>query len=200
MTLGWLGTTFVGFALTYVIFWNGLLIYCNQVAAWPTWFNVPGQILRLEQHWVMFAPKPMTDDCWFVMRGTLMDGSEVNLWQPDEPLPYKKPAHVADLFPNHRWRKYFVNFVGHPDARLLFYLSNWLAHNWNEQRARGDSAKTVRTVQILLITDLTPAPGELPPPHQTLELWNWNHEHGEPISAEDLRPPEPIITEPPDAR
>jgi len=191
--LGLLSSTFIGLALSYVVAWNAMLIHSNQVVTWPAWLCTPGQILRLEQQWVMFAPVPMTDDGWFVLRGTLMDGSEVNLWEPSQPLSYEKPRHGADFFPNHRWRKYFVNFISHPDARLLSCLADWLARKWNEGQAKGDPEKVIRTVQILIMTDLTSPPGEMPEPHQALELWHWDYENAEPVPWQSIKPTSAIL-------
>jgi len=39
---------------------------------------------------------PHRDDGWPIYRGTLRDGTEVNLWEPGQPLPWDKPLEEWD--------------------------------------------------------------------------------------------------------
>lgn len=83
----------VGCLLVYVVLWN---VRETNFKDWEPVLlsrncNAPARILGLDQNWSMFAPLPRTEDGWLVMEGTLRDGSTVNLWDFDQPLPWDKP-------------------------------------------------------------------------------------------------------------
>ena len=101
----------VGLLFVYIVTWNIREIlgpaWVDRVM--PHRFNGLACALGLTQNWSMFAPIPRIEDGWIVMKGTLRDGSEVNLWEPGHPLPWDKPRLVSAMFPSSRWRRYLEN-------------------------------------------------------------------------------------------
>ena len=75
-------------------------------------FNLPkaldpiGRSFKLEQRLNLFAPYPIKNDGWFVMKGVLKSEKEVNLWFPGEPVSFEKPKDVPGMYTGHRQQKY----------------------------------------------------------------------------------------------
>ncbi|MDA1051838.1 MAG: HTTM domain-containing protein [Planctomycetota bacterium] len=164
--------------LVYVVLWN---IRETDFRYWAPRLlsrnmNAPARILGLDQNWSMFAPLPRTEDGWLVMEGTLRDGSIVNLWQFDEPLPWSKPSLVSATYRTQRWRKYLDNLTTDRYAAHRMYFCEWLARRWNEQRAASDKTREVHKVELSHRIELTPPPGAPIPDPETRVLWTWYFE------------------------
>lgn len=96
-------------ALLFVVCWNVRSTNFERHEKWfPRTLNPIAQALRIEQYWSMFAPCPMQDDGWYIVRGALADGSDVDLITGQK-LSWEKPKNVAAGYPNQRWRKYSMN-------------------------------------------------------------------------------------------
>jgi hypothetical protein len=148
----------------------------NEPAGWPAWFDAPNQLLRLGQSWFMFAPRPPSEDSWLALKGVLKNGREVNLWQPNEPLPGRDSATASAAYPNHRWRKYFANIRDVDDPELTSCLSDWLRWRWNRLYAEGDPDQEVRLVEITLYRTVTPSPGNPSSNVESETIWSWDYE------------------------
>jgi hypothetical protein len=158
---------------------NGLVMRADeQGPAGPVWAHNLVSALHLEQAWFLFAPRPPRDDGWCLMRGVLVDGTEVNLWQPGEPLPWSKPAQVSDQFPNHRWRKLITSLFWQSGNEELSCLSDWLRWRWNAKYSKGNADREVQLVEIVFYRERTPPPGEPMEPVEPLLLWNWDYVEG----------------------
>lgn len=174
----WYVEVVVGCLLVYVVLWN--LRETNfkrwEHALLSRNYNAPARILGLDQNWSMFAPLPRTEDGWLVMEGTLRNGTTVNLWDFDKPLPWNKPARVSATYHTQRWRKYLDNLTTEPYAVHRMYFCEWLARRWNEERADGDRMREVHRVELSHRIETTPPPGEPIPDPETRVLWTWYFE------------------------
>lgn len=87
--------------------------YCNYYWSrhWKVLPRAPDlRLLRLDQQWNMFAPRPVSDDGYYVVAAETADGDWVNGWIAGGPqISWDKPAHVASEYPNARWRKLMMN-------------------------------------------------------------------------------------------
>lgn len=89
--------------------------YCNYY--WGrTWKALPQapdlRLLRLDQQWNMFAPRPVFEDGYYVIAAETTEGEWVNAWiVGDSQLTWEKPARVSDQYPNARWRKLMMNLA-----------------------------------------------------------------------------------------
>jgi hypothetical protein len=157
---------------SYVVIWNvrELDFEAREWLMSRRW-NAPARALGLDQNWSMFAPVPRTEDGWLVMKGTLHDGSEVNLWQFDEPLPWDKPELVSSTYLTQRWRKYLDNVTTNDYAEHTLYFCDWLAQRWNRERAGDDPERRVYQVQFIRQLEITPPPGEPIPEAETEVLY-----------------------------
>ena len=174
----WYLETCIALLLAYVVIWN---VRETNFKYWEprllsrTW-NAPARILGLDQNWSMFAPLPRTEDGWLVMEGTLHDGSTVNLWEFDEPLPWSKPAVVSAAYHTQRWRKYLDNLTTEQHAAHRLYFCEWLARRWNDEQAAGNKTREIHRVELSHRIELTPPPGEPIPDIETRILWTWYFE------------------------
>ncbi|NIL98845.1 MAG: hypothetical protein GTO62_17445, partial [Planctomycetales bacterium] len=160
------------FLLLYVIAWN---IRETNFAYWqrfmPASWNVVGRVTNLDQHWGLFAPHPLTDDGWFVIKGTLADGSQVNLWDCGAPLPFDKPAQVAATMHGQRWRAYLIRIWNRNEHAHRPHFARWLSQRWNREMAGGDPHKRVTQVDIIYQLENTPPPGQPLPRPESIALW-----------------------------
>lgn len=87
--------------------------YCNYYWSrhWKAMPRSPDlRLLRLDQQWNMFAPRPVSDDGYYVVIAETAEGDWVNAWLVgEEQVTWDKPGHVASQYPNARWRKLMMN-------------------------------------------------------------------------------------------
>ncbi len=127
--------TFALFSLVYVTFWNlRTTDYERMVGLFPAWLNPFGYVLRLDQYWALFAPKPLTDDGWLVLEATLADGSKVDLLRNGQTVSYDKPPLISADYPDYKWQKLEINLylAQFQSARLPF--GNFWVRKWNESK------------------------------------------------------------------
>ncbi len=164
--------------LLYLVVWNVREVDFVRLepSTMPRSWNAPARVLGLDQNWSMFAPLPRTEDGWLVMEGTLKDGSIVNLWEFDEPLPWDKPEVVSATYKTQRWRKYLDNLTTEPYGPNRMYFCDWLARRWDNEQASGNSSREVDKVELSHRIELTPPPGNPMPEPETRVLWTWYYE------------------------
>jgi hypothetical protein len=110
--------------------------------------------VRLDQRWSMFSPNPQTEDGWFVVEGTLVDGSRVDLL-PDlvggdidassadraiaRGIRWEKPGLISSQFGDQRWLLYFLQLVGAPTPVQFRGFADYVCRLWNgiEPRSRS---------------------------------------------------------------
>lgn len=165
--------------LIYAVFFNlrDALPESWADRVFPRRWNGLARVVGLEKRWGMFAPVPHREDGWPVLRGTLRDGSEVNLWEPGRELPWDKPASVSGLYHNQRWRRYLESLMMESCALNRPNFADWLQTRWNERFAQGNTAKEVAKVEILRRLETTPPPGEPFPVPETAVLWTKQYGH-----------------------
>lgn len=172
------GSALVGALLVYTAVWN---IYerfpaVREAAPLPKGWTIPGRITRLEQWWWMFAPQPMMNDGWYAMKGVLVDGSIVNLWEPGKPLPETKPASVLNAYRNERWRRYLMSLWEPMYTPTLRECADWLKQRWNEQYSGGDPERKVKSVEIIYYLEETVPPDRIAPEVTPMILWKTGYE------------------------
>jgi hypothetical protein len=119
------------FFVAYVFLWNLRTVDFERFSRiFPREWTQLGFAFGLDQFWTMFAPRPPTDDGWYVAPGTLQDGEEVDLLRGGTPVRWEKPELVSSLYRNERWRKFMMNLcrTGQGDNRVN--LVNYLWSDW----------------------------------------------------------------------
>ncbi|MDB5235460.1 MAG: hypothetical protein JWR44_2453 [Hymenobacter sp.] len=130
---------FVVVVLAYVCWWNlddvAVLRPAGSIMPEPArWF---AYLIRIDQHWGMFAPTVFKDDGWYIFEGTTTDGRVLDLNRGGAPVRYDKPASVVALFKNDRWRKYSENYLFIDNTWMRPYYCNYLLRIWHEGPAHA---------------------------------------------------------------
>ncbi|GAB3236447.1 HTTM domain-containing protein [Hymenobacter seoulensis] len=136
--------------LLYVCWWN-----LDSIVS-PRWtMQQPlrwlGYLVRVDQHWGMFAPTVFKDDGWYILDGTTEDGRHLDLNRNGAPTSYQKPASVVSLFKNDRWRKYAENYLFVSNGYMRPYYCNYLRRIWEED----PSHPRLRQLDVVYMKEVT---------------------------------------------
>ncbi len=164
-----LGAFVSGAAFVYVLLWNLHVLKPHWVDPWaPEDWQRPGRLVGLNQKWNMFAPYPSRGDGWFVIPGSLADGSVVDLFTGGGPVSWDKPALVTATLANQNWRKYLFSLTlrGRDAHRQLY--ARYLAQQWNRWNS-GD--RRVVSLEVCFMKEFTRPTGPAPPIKTVLATW-----------------------------
>ena len=149
--------------LVMVVLWN---VQAAGVDALPDEAEPAVEVTRTDQYWNMFAPEPLQIDGWYVVPGTLTNGTVVDVYDDGAPVSYDKPPDVAATYPNARWRKYLVNLWRGWNRAYRPHYAQYLCERYN---ARHDVEVTdVRLVYVEQRTVL----GAAEEPTEPVELYH----------------------------
>lgn len=139
---------FAAFCLVFVFLWNltSVTDYRMPAQAAPIGYG-----LNLYQEWNMFAPRPPTATVWYVVRGVLRDGTEIDLLTPivyDDLervslLSWQQPDDIVGTYYRDKyWRKYLSAIVldGNNAERREFAAYScriWNAHYGGDVELAG---------------------------------------------------------------
>lgn len=127
-----------GFYLVLIFLWNVRADYPligNRLL--PRAMNRFAELPHMDQGWKMFAPKPFTENGWYVCPGVLKDGTTVDLiWthlgQDEHPVSWEKPHMlISHMFKNERWRRYIMNLWGQDYVDQRPNYARYLCRTWN---------------------------------------------------------------------
>ncbi len=165
----WLNAA-AAFFLVYVLLWNfGTLpaFFFKKKLDVPRQAKWIGSALRIDQQWNMFAPYPLKDDGWYVIPGTLMNGTEVDVFQGGGPVSWEKPKLVAYTYKNQRWQKYMMNLWNRDFSKFREFYGKYLCRSWNDAHKGGE--KLDRFTIYYMREDTLPT-SEAPP--EKVNLWD----------------------------
>lgn len=118
----------------YILNWN--LFTIQKELFYPNselkWF---GAMLRVDQHWGMFAPSVFKDDGWFVLAGKSESGKEYDLLTSSNSINYKRASGAIGVFKEDRWRKYSENILFVHNSHFRNYYCYYLIHHWNRHHS-----------------------------------------------------------------
>jgi hypothetical protein len=97
---------------------------------------------EMDQSWQMFAPDPIQTTRWYVVTGTLEDGTERDVFR-DAAVTFDRPARAETTYPTSRWRKYLKNVYGADNEAHRSYLANHLCGEWNRTHETGVETVTI---------------------------------------------------------
>jgi len=97
---------------------------------------------NMDQSWRMFAPDPTHTTRWFVVSGTLENGTERDVFRGGA-VEYDRPARAETTYPTARWRKYLSNVYSTDNENHRSYLANYLCAEWNRTHETGVENVTV---------------------------------------------------------
>jgi hypothetical protein len=157
---------FCVFSLLMVFLWN---LRGTNFAYWEKVFprsaNPLAMVFRLDQYWTMFAPTPLLEDGWFVLRAGLSDGSEVDLLRDGAPVSFAKPALASAAYKDARWQKYQMNLwmLIHHTHRMPY--GDYMARRWND--SHGGLGQVVAW-QLWFVREMTQPDGSRSKPEPIL--------------------------------
>ncbi len=160
--LVWLRNAFLLATLAYVVLWNARGLHTKEVfqadsgagkfsAAAAGWISGSrdrgppvdrrwyGRVLRISQLWSMFAPYPSRSSGWYVVVGTLADGSQVDLYrhvvlgEEFAPVSWDRPERLVETFRGPRWRKYMMSLRKKQKREYRPLLCKYLAREWKRE-------------------------------------------------------------------
>ena len=146
------------FFLAYIVLWNLRGFEAASPAirqVFPPSANLVGYLLRLDQRWNMFSPYPPKDDGWFVMPGTLQDGSSVELWTGRRAVRWEKPPDILDQYPNDRWWKFMEKIYPFQQRGREITLAAYAGYVCREWNARHHGRERLETFQIFFMQETT---------------------------------------------
>jgi hypothetical protein len=157
------GTALGAVLLGVVVWWNVTTLPAAKGLPVPQPLRAFAQVLRLDQRWNLFAPRPMTDDGWYVVPGALESGELVDVSRGGAPVRLaqldqrSKPADVSREFGSYRWRKYLQNLrQPRRNARHRELYGAYLCRQWNESHS---GAERVAALQLIYVRERTQPPG-----------------------------------------
>lgn len=112
-------------------------------------------VLRIDQIWDMFAPYPLKDDGWYVIPGTLADGTELDVLKPEHrPASFDKPRWIALDWKNFRWHIYQLRLWEKRYSGYRLYWGRYLCRDWNEG-LKPDSPQRLMDFKIVYMLENT---------------------------------------------
>jgi len=121
------------FFLCFVLYWN-LCTATNlmKLSSKAVWL---GHLLRIDQKWDMFSPRPFVDDGWFIIPGKLRDGKTIDVYRNGKAVSWDKPENAFSDYRTYRWRKYMRKLWlrAYSDNRL--YYGQYLCRKWNRDHS-----------------------------------------------------------------
>jgi hypothetical protein len=160
------GNVFAAFCLLVVFGWN---VATASAFTMPAASRPVAYGLGLYQTWDMFAPRPPGATRWYVIRGVLQDGQEIDLLTPIvygdlsivRPVSWEQPDDIVDAYYKDKyWRKYFDAIVGDDNANERRELASYTCRTWNAHYSGDASLARVElfTMSVQTLPDNTPAP------------------------------------------
>ena len=121
----------VFFFLVYVFLWNAgsLPDFPYHISPKFVWI---GDVLRIDQKWNMFSPRPPYFGGWHIVVGELANGKQVDLFRDGAEVSWEKPKLASSLYKNERWRKYMMN-LDYSYKTYRIYLARYLCRDWNKE-------------------------------------------------------------------
>ena len=121
-----------------------------------------GQMLRIHQHWKMFAPSPLRNYQWYLVEGRLRDGQELCLLNGVS-VSCRQPGNDIPSLKNYRWRTYWRYVASDSEKELRPYLTRYICDSWNNSHPEG---KALNDIAIYKLRKPLPLDGSTVPPER----------------------------------
>lgn len=146
---------FAALCLLFVFGWNMATVtdFVMPRSSFPIAYG-----LGLYQRWNMFAPQPPRATSWYVVRGVLENGRQLDLLTPivqDDPmlmrpLSWERPANIAgDLYKDKYWRKYLSQIVLPTYAEERRAYAAFTCRTWNASHPGPEALRGITIVSVV---------------------------------------------------
>jgi hypothetical protein len=95
----------VGLLLIYTFWWS-VAALPGQIRLLPKEISFISDMLPYTHAWGFFKFNSTADSGWYVLKGTLVDGSSIDLLRSGKPFTVQKPP-FEELNPNERWQQVY---------------------------------------------------------------------------------------------
>ncbi len=153
-----LSRTLAGASLAYMIVWNIGTLF-PELGVAPA-FRPLGLMLRFDQNWQMFAPRPPNTDAWPVMLATLENGEEIDLARRGAPIEWSRPEDFRTIFPRYRLRKFVSNLWA--EGRRI-EAEHWGRFEWRMWDEAAAPERRIRRLDIFRVYQVVSPGGERSP-------------------------------------
>lgn len=144
-----------GTALAFVLLSNLSTVRGGALAErFPKNWDLPAQLVYIDQLWGLFSPDPPVYDGWYAFMGVQRDAKEVNPFWPDRPAGFEKPPVVSETM-NIRWREFFFRLQRDEKDPRWALLGRWLCRAWNE---RHDGPERLDRAYVYYVEETTKRP------------------------------------------
>ncbi|MEM7393288.1 MAG: HTTM domain-containing protein [Verrucomicrobiota bacterium] len=150
---------FCAFTMAYVMLWNLRTVNPYFEKRLPDGFNRFGYALVIFQEWNMFAPYPVKDDGWYLVKLSLKDGSEVD-GITGGAFSFDKPSRMNYFSDNPRWRKYmsYLRKTADWNKEQRYHFENFIRTDW-DRRHRDEPDRQVAEIRTWFMRERTGPPG-----------------------------------------
>jgi len=146
---------FAALCLLFVFGWNMASVtdFVMPRSSFPMAYG-----LGLYQRWNMFAPQPPRATSWYVVRGVLQNGRQLDLLTPivqDDPtlmrpLSWERPANIAgDLYKDKYWRKYLSQIALPTYAEERRAYAAFTCRAWNASHPGPEALRGITIVSVI---------------------------------------------------
>jgi hypothetical protein len=106
------------------------------------------RIFRIERRYRMFANMDTTPQGWWVIAGTLDDGSRVDGLRGSREVTLERPRSYRDLLPNDNWQMYWSNVSRPYFARIRPYLAEYVCRRWNRDHHGQERMVSIEIIHV----------------------------------------------------
>ncbi|MEZ8143865.1 DCC1-like thiol-disulfide oxidoreductase family protein [Enterovibrio sp. FF113] len=135
----------------------------------PQHVSIPAKVLRIDQHWGMFAPSPLKFSLMPVIEGKTRGEDVVDVWSMSfEPPSRVIPELLSAEFKNYRWRKYFGRLHSNRNKKVLAGYGGYLCKQWNNEILPKNKQLASFTIEFERLRTM---PNYRPRKPSTIRVW-----------------------------
>jgi len=129
------------------------------------------RMLRIDQKWSMFAPKPLNYSMYAQVEGTLRNGTSVNLYGLTETdQDWEAPDNFYSLYESYRHRKYYDRLRSYKNKAVRSAFGHYQCRTWNS--AAKDRSEQLGILTLHYVTRSTNLEGK---PKTRKRKMAWQH-------------------------
>lgn len=114
----------------YCLIWN--IFTLPLPVGLPSAFLGPGYLLRIDQHWGLFAPNVQRVDGWLYAVGETLDGGSLAIdAYGDAPIPHLQNIGVQETVRSRFWREFHMTLYFERYHPAIAAYAKWINIQWN---------------------------------------------------------------------
>jgi hypothetical protein len=114
----------------------------NPKAKAPLLLRRSMNLVRLDQHWALFAPSPLSDDGWLILDALCYDGQHRDILRAAQPLNWDKPSSLSSTYPDWKWQKLQGNLPYPEYQGYAQRLGDYLCQQYSAPQPAGQRVRS----------------------------------------------------------